>query len=159
MTGSADSQPATLDLPHFLPYQLSLVSNTISEALAEVYCDPHQLSITEWRLLAVLADQPGISASQLVRQTHIAKVAISRALKRLLARGLVRRTTIRSDRRQHKLRLSTAGENLYAEIAPRVRTRERELLAGLSREDREQLGAILERLLQTLQVRTIGEER
>lgn len=141
---------ATLDLPHFLPYLLSRVSNAVSEGLAGVYRDSADLGLTEWRLIAVLAAQPGIAATELVRITLLDKVAISRALKRLLARKLVRRTTVRNDRRQRRLRLSDAGVALYEEIAPQVAARERELLAMLGDDGRAQLEALLQRVLDGL---------
>jgi DNA-binding MarR family transcriptional regulator len=141
---------ATLDLPHFLPYLLSRVSNAVSEGLAEVYRESAELTLTEWRLLVVLAAQPGIPATELVRITLIDKVAISRALKRLLARKLVRRTLVRNDRRQRRLRLSDAGLALYESIAPRVARKERELLAMLGEAGRSQLEALLQRVLDGL---------
>lgn len=146
------STAATLDLPHFLPYLLSRVSNAVSEALAEVYRDSADLGLTEWRLIAVLAAQPGIAATELVRITLLDKVAVSRALKRLLARRLVRRTTVRNDRRQRRLRLSEAGHALYADIAPKVAEKERALLAVLGPAGRLQLETLLRQVLEALAV-------
>lgn len=146
------STEATLDLPHFLPYLLSRVSNAVSEGLAEVYRESADLSVTEWRLLAVLAAQPGVAATELVRITLLDKVAISRALKRLLARRLVRRTTVRNDRRQRRLRLSEAGHALYGSIAPKVAEKERELLAVLGTAGRMQLEKLLKQVLEALAV-------
>ena len=50
-----------LDLEKFLPYQLSVLSNTISAAIAETYSSRYGLSISEWRVLAVLGRFPGSS--------------------------------------------------------------------------------------------------
>lgn len=141
---------ATLDLPHFLPFLLSRVSNAVSEGLAEVYRQSAELTLTEWRLLVVLAAQPGLPASELVRITLIDKVAVSRALKRLQTRKLVRRTLVRNDRRQRRLRLSDAGLALYESIAPQVAQKERELLAMLGDDGRAQLEALLQQVLEGL---------
>ena len=46
---------AVLDLEHFLPYRLSVLSNTVSTALAGAYARRFGLSIPQWRVIAVLA--------------------------------------------------------------------------------------------------------
>ena len=45
---------AQLDLEHFLPYRLSVLSNRVSGTIARIYTERFQLSITEWRGMAVL---------------------------------------------------------------------------------------------------------
>ena len=54
-----------LDLEHFLPYRLSVLSNRISQDIARLYAERFDLGVTEWRLLAVLGRYPGLSASRL----------------------------------------------------------------------------------------------
>ena len=54
-----DSTP--LDLEHFLPYRLSVLSNTISAAIARDYGERFGLAVTEWRVLAVLGRSDGLS--------------------------------------------------------------------------------------------------
>ena len=41
----------TLDLERFLPYQLSVLSNRISQDIADLYQTRHSLSVTEWRMI------------------------------------------------------------------------------------------------------------
>lgn len=140
------SSPPALQLQRFLPYRLSVVSNAISAAIAQVYRDQHGLSMTEWRLLAVLAEHPQQSAQQLVMLTRLDKVSISRALKRMLDAGWVQRRVDRSDRRRLPLLLSDAGQTLYAQIAPAVAAREQQILGALDSHSREQLHQLLDRL-------------
>ena len=45
-----------LQLEAFLPYRLSLLSNAISGAIAAVYGDKFAISMTEWRILMILAE-------------------------------------------------------------------------------------------------------
>ena len=45
---------AVLELERFLPYRLSVLSNTVSQAIADSYERRFELSITEWRVMAVL---------------------------------------------------------------------------------------------------------
>ena len=60
--------PRTLDLERFLPYRLSVLANTMSTAIAGAYAERFQLSIPEWRVLAVLARNPDLSAAQVAQR-------------------------------------------------------------------------------------------
>src|SRR3954469_13741602 len=78
---------AQLDLEHFLPYRLSVLSNRISSAIAREYSQRFGLGVTEWRVMAVLGRYPGLSANQVATRTAMDKVAVSRAVARLLDAG------------------------------------------------------------------------
>ena len=58
-----------LELEKFLPYRLSVLSNTVSQAIAREYEDRFQLSITEWRVVAVLGRYDGLSAREVAERT------------------------------------------------------------------------------------------
>ncbi len=140
----------TFRLEHFLPYRLSLLSNTVSEGIANTYRDEFDLTVTEWRVIAVIGRYPGLSASEVVERTAMDKVAISRAVKRLEDRGLVERAEHASDRRRRPLRLSRdRGRPMFKEIVPRARGYEEALLAGLGAREL----AALDRLLEMLEKR------
>ena len=135
-----------LDLEHFLPYRLSVLSNRISQDIARLYADRFGLGITEWRVLAVLGRYPGLSAGQLAERTAMDKVAVSRAVARLLAAGRVKRDTHGDDRRRSVLELSEEGYRVYAEVAPAAIAYERRLLACLGPDDQAALSRLLQQL-------------
>ncbi len=141
------TKPAHFDLEHFLPYQLSVVSNTVSQGIAHIYQQNHDLTVIEWRIIAVLGRYPGLTASQIVERTVMDKVAVSRAVKRLLERGLLKRITHGSDRRRRHLELTDeTGKKTFAAIVPRARKYEQALLAGLSSAEVQTLLELLDRL-------------
>lgn len=135
-----------LDLEHFLPYRLSVLSNRISQDIARLYADRFGLGITEWRVLAVLGRYPGLSASQLAERTAMDKVAVSRAVASLLAAGRLTRDTHGDDRRRSVLELSEEGRRVYAEVAPAALAYERRLLSNLKVEDRTALARLVDLL-------------
>jgi DNA-binding MarR family transcriptional regulator len=139
---------APLELERFLPYRLSILSNRISQAIAREYQDRFDLSMTEWRVMAVLAryDGEGLSAREVAGYTEMDKVAVSRALARLVAAKRVTRRGHDDDKRRSVLRLSTAGWKVHDAVAPLARAHERELLARLGAEERRALLAILDKL-------------
>lgn len=135
-----------LELEHFLPYRLSVVSNHISQTIADAYAERFGISITEWRVLAVLGRFPELSANGVAERTAMDKVAVSRAVARLLRTGMIERETHDSDRRRSVLRLSGTGYQVYDQVAPMALEYERRLLAGFSDSERATLGRLLDRL-------------
>ena len=139
---------ALLELETFLPYRLSVLSNTLSQAIARVYEKRFDLSVTEWRAMAVLGHCADISAREVAERTAMDKVAVSRAVARMLSKGLIERGTASHDKRLSVLRLSDEGWKIYDQVAPLALEHEQRLLAHLSMEEREWLTRILETLWQ-----------
>lgn len=139
-------QHALLVLERFLPYRLSVLSNRISQAIADTYGARFGIGITEWRVIAVLGRNPGLSANGVAERTAMDKVAVSRTIARLLERDLVQRDTHGDDRRRSVLELSEAGYRIYDEVVPLALARERALLAHFSAEEKQQLDALMTKL-------------
>ena len=137
-----------LELERFLPYRLSILSNRVSQAIAREYTDRFNLSMTEWRVMAVLArfNGEGMSAREVADRTAMDKVAVSRALARLTASGRVSRSTHGGDKRRSVLRLTAKGWKIHDTVAPRARAHERELLGHLTAEEKKMLTQILDKL-------------
>ncbi|WP_237561471.1 MarR family winged helix-turn-helix transcriptional regulator [Frateuria defendens] len=146
----ADAEHAPLELERFLPYRLSILSNTISQAIADDYQRHYDLSVTEWRVMAVLARFHGLSAREVSERTAMDKVAVSRALARLVAAGRVHRATHHGDKRRSVLSLTEAGWAVHDAVAPMARSHERAVLKKLDAEERAWLVRILDKLEQGL---------
>ncbi len=158
-TGAPGADRRGFALEHFLPYRLSVLTNTISGAIARLYARRFGLTIPEWRVMAVLDRFGPLSANQVCRRTAMDKVRVSRAVARLVARGLVARRADPHDRRRAVLRLAAQGRAvlrlaaqgraIHHRIVPLARAREARLLAPLTPAER----ATLDRLLTKLQTR------
>ena len=151
------AHPDTIDLDRFLPYRLSVLTNLVSSTIAEAYQRRFGLSIPEWRVLAVLARHPGLSAAEVARLTRMDAVAVSRAVARLLAAGRLRRTIARDDRRRSVLAVTATGTAVYREVAPLALGYERELLATLGAAERAALDRALDAL--TTRAQALSEAR
>lgn len=136
-----------LILEDFLPYRLSILSNTVSSTIASAYNKRFGLSIPEWRVIAVLGRFPGISAVEVAERTLMDKVAVSRAVTKLIKTGRIDRQFADADRRRSILHLSEEGRNVHDEIAPLALKFEEDLLHGLSEEEINTLNVVMERLL------------
>ncbi len=154
---AATTKPhAELDLEHFLPYRLSVLSNRVSRAIARVYVEKFALGVTEWRVMAVLGRYPDLSANEVAQRTAMDKVAVSRAVARLVEAGRLDREMHDDDRRRSVLRLSEDGYRIYDEVAPLAMGFERRLLDGMDAAERELLFRLLDRL-DELEIRAEAE--
>ena len=136
-----------LRLENFLPYRLAVLSNTVSTTVARAYDKRFSVSIPEWRVIAVLGRFPGLSAVEVAGRTLMDKVAVSRAVTKLIKNGRIDREFADADKRRSILHLSEEGKQLHDEIAQLALQFERDLLQGFSEEEVETLNSIMERLL------------
>ncbi len=138
--------PRTLNLAAFVPYQLSIASNAVSDRIAHQYQARFGLKIPEWRLMAVLGQGAPMSQRDLVAATRMDKVTVSRAAAALAGRDLISRAASARDGRSHMLALTDDGLALYDEISPAALIMEQAMLACLSLDERVALSSMLIRL-------------
>jgi DNA-binding MarR family transcriptional regulator len=143
---AAETVERALDLAHFVPYRLSVLSNRVSGAIARTYSERFDLTIPEWRVMAVLGGAGGLSAGDVAQRTAMDKVQVSRAIARLVAHKRVQRGADSADARVTRLSLSAKGRTIYDEIAPLALALEDLLLDALTPAERTNLDAILAKL-------------
>ena len=153
----APANPPALSLERFVPYRLSVLANTVSAALSGAYARRFGLTVPEWRVIAVLARAPGLSAAEVAARTAMDKVAVSRAVAGLARSGRVRRAQATRDRRRSVLTLTTRGRSVYRRIVPLALAYERRLLETLSADEQAKFGELLARLLD--RARRLGPAR
>lgn len=144
-----------LTLENFLPYRLSITSHTVSTNIARVYEKRFGVSIPEWRVIAILGRFPGLSAVEVADRTLMDKVAVSRAVTKLIKNGRIDREFADADRRRSILNLSEQGQQVHNEIAPLALQFEQELLRDISDEDFQIFNQVLEQLLE--KARQLGD--
>ena len=137
-----------LELRQFLPFRLSLLSNRVSNGIAQTYQTRFALTVTQWRVMAIVGRHAGISAQEVVQRSAMDKVAVSRAVSALAERGVVHRAAHTEDRRRVALSLTDQGHHLYAEIIPAALRFENRLLEALSARERRQFDDLIGRLIE-----------
>jgi DNA-binding MarR family transcriptional regulator len=136
----------TLDLDHFLPYRLSILSNRASDAIARHYSNRFGLSVPEWRVMAVLGQTPGMSARDVAQRTAMDKVQVSRAVASLVEARRAKREGDEVDGRVTRLSLTTKGQAIYDEVVPLALHLEDVFLAALTPEERKTLNTLMDKL-------------
>jgi len=136
-----------LILEDFLPYRLSVLSHTVSTTLGRMYEKRFGLSIPEWRVIAILGRFPGLSAAEVAERTLMDKVAVSRAVTKLIRSGRIDRRFADADRRRSILNLSDEGQRVHDDVAALALAFERDLLQGTDEKTYADLNRALDRLL------------
>lgn len=133
-------------LEDFLPYRLSLASNAVSQAIGRAYEADYELSMQEWRIVAVLAEGGELTQQEIVGRTKMDKVTVSRAARALEQRGILRRKPSSEDARSLRLSLTAEGRRIYVQVVPAAIDLEREVLKDFTARERADLEALLRRV-------------
>ncbi|MEL7040584.1 MAG: MarR family winged helix-turn-helix transcriptional regulator [Pseudomonadota bacterium] len=140
-----NDRPA-LSLDGFLPYRLSVLSNAVSTKIAKIYQEEFDLSVWQWRIIAVLGEREGLTSTEVAQRTLMDKPTVSRAAASLIERGILERHIDADDRRRAPMRLTDEGQAIYADVMPRTMASEREMLKALSSDEEATLHNLLTRL-------------
>jgi homoprotocatechuate degradation regulator HpaR len=78
----------------------------------------HGISEQQWRILRALASDGPMRAGDLAAATLLSAPSVSRLLKSLSARGLIRRAASTDDLRATRITITAKGRRLVEQIAP-----------------------------------------
>ena len=149
MSDATPSTPHVLRLDHYWPYQIAVLSDRIARRTTRTVKE-HGLNLSQWRVLAAVAEQPGRTAVEVVRITPMDKGIVSRATRGLLDRGLIRREASQLDGRLSHLFLTDRGADLYETLTPQVEAITLGVADTLDTTQQERLTAMLRDLMQVI---------
>jgi DNA-binding MarR family transcriptional regulator len=129
-----------------ISYRMHRVANALSRSAALRYRAGFDVSLMEWRIIALLGDFAPLTLKQLARESGLDKSQASRAVADLVRRGLVLREIGRQDAREVALRLSAAGRRTYAGLIAAARERDAAFESCLTAEERQALQSVLHKL-------------
>lgn len=78
----------------------------------------HGLTEQQWRVVRVLAEQPGIDAGSLAKRSYLLAPSLTRILQHLESRRLIRRDADENDQRRSVFSLTGRGRRLFDAVAP-----------------------------------------
>jgi DNA-binding MarR family transcriptional regulator len=106
-------------IPHFenhLCYWLQFVADHVTARLAREL-EEHDITVNEWVVLRTLFDAPCLPHHVLTRLLGMTRTATWKAVRRLEARGFIRRELARGEARLQGLSLTEQGEALVPQLA------------------------------------------
>lgn len=144
-----DEAGTGLTVEHFLTTTVSRVGNALRRTITVPYADAFQITVTEWRMLSVLAHAHTLPFAQLVTASATDKALVSRTLRLLESRGLVAIATEgHTPRKKLLCTITPEGQALHDQIIPIARQRQAAVLRVLSPEERRVLFTALGKLHQ-----------
>jgi DNA-binding MarR family transcriptional regulator len=147
----------TLDLDRYVPAFITFIANKLSNSATALYQREFGVNVTEWRIMSLLAIEPGIPASRICHVIGFDKGAVSRTLAGLEKRGLVAIRTDPNDGRTHSISLTAKGRTTHDRVIVAAFERERRLLSCFSKDEQEVLIDLLRRLHENLGAVTSGD--
>lgn len=144
---SSRQQPhQVLDLERYVPALLVFLANKLTSSASAIFRRQFGIGTTEWRVLAMVAVQPDITAGRICRVIGFDKAAVSRALAVLQQKALVQARSHETDGRSSACALTARGWHLHDRVLKIALEREQRLLGDLSGAERETLIGLLNRL-------------
>ncbi len=128
-------------------YRLSFLANQLVGPVYAGIERDHGLTRPEFLVLFVLAQQDGMTASDIVSLSGLPKNSISRGVQLAEGKKLVRRRRDPGDGRRSFLHIEPAGQALHAELVSRFTDQEARLLMPLDPQEREQLTVLLRKMV------------
>jgi DNA-binding MarR family transcriptional regulator len=129
-----------------VPALITFIANKLSRSATVLYQKRFGVNVTEWRILVLLAIEPGIPASRICHVIGFDKGPVSRTLSIMQGRGLVAIKAGPKDGRTHSISLTPKGRAIHDDIMVVALERESRLLGCLQKEEREVLINLLARV-------------
>ena len=132
-------------LESILPYLMNCLTFRMNQLLNQ---DLRKLGLTisNWRLLAVLDYNESASINELVSYAMIEQSTVSRLITRMEEEGLVRRDRIDQDGRVRSISMTDKGREIYTQVQSITMAHAERALLNLSEEEK----SALERLISVM---------
>jgi DNA-binding MarR family transcriptional regulator len=130
-----------------VPFLMVAASNKIVASASQAYMRQYRLGIMEWRVMALLAADPGITGKDISLLSGVTAGSVSRAINILKKLRYLDVSNDAADNRRSILKLNAAGRALHNRIIISALERETLLLTGFSQAERRTLLGYLRRLL------------
>ena len=118
---SSESPALEFNLDRAWSYKISVLADLVSRQVSDAVGRVSDLNLSQWRVIAAIADQPGRTASQVVALTPMDKAIVSRAVSGLVSRNYLQRRASETDGRLSHLFLTEAGDQAYTTILKELR--------------------------------------
>lgn len=141
-----DGTELQLQLDTFIPFELAVIANRISQMIGNLISSSFDLQVPDWRILVTLDRYGPLPPNEVAEKTAMDKARVSRAQRRLSDLKLVSIADDPDDGRRKVLSLEALGHKVCREIIPEALEKERQLLNCLSPAEEVALRSILAKL-------------
>lgn len=133
-------------LHRIVGYQLAQATIVTTQVFATKVGEPFDLRPVEFTILALVDENPDVSAKQLAHALAVTAPNITVWIDRLEGRGLVRRERSETDRRAQHIRATAKGAKLARQAAEILKESEQAAFAALTEGERGILVELLHKV-------------
>lgn len=135
----------------YFTYRLERLKTAAIKAANPYYLDAVNLRVRELRVLRLLQESPGVTASELRHKLVLDKTLMSKNITQLERQGLIQRTPDPQDTRLHRLSLTKEGERVCKKSNQIGTTLEEEMFARLTAAEWRRLQQLLDKAYASFQ--------
>lgn len=135
-----------LDLPNFVPYRITTLAALVRRELANIYRDDPGLNEPEWKVMTTLAHFGPLPSGEIGQYVTLDRVAVSRALARLIDLGLAKRTENLADQRMFTVDLTPRAARIYDRMTAQALEIEETIIATLDQDEVRDLLRLLDKV-------------
>lgn len=131
----------------YVTFRLSRLQAALNAQAAQLLASGAGLTLTQWRILALIDDGGETTHGALMRSGAFDKGLLSRTLAGMIEHGLLSESRDDSDQRRQILRLTPLGLERRARAAPLMQARRARLLRDFTPEETDALMHALDKLM------------
>jgi MarR family transcriptional regulator, temperature-dependent positive regulator of motility len=133
--------------PCWLSFRMNFIAFGFNSPVYRWIEDRHGLVRPEFVALYAVGLQEGVAAKNIVASASLPKNTLSRAIRKLLTRRLLKRETDPNDLRSYGLWLTPAGRAIFDETMPVMVEHQNAMLSGLTKAEQRTLCELLDKFV------------
>jgi DNA-binding MarR family transcriptional regulator len=146
-------RPNSSFVDDYLAALLAQASHLISNEFHRIV-NQNGFSISEWRVLASLYDNPNLSIGRLSEITLSKQPTITRLLNRMSSKGFVIKVDHPIDKRVTLVRITPTGEKIVKKLIDLAKDHESKVLSPFGKEHSEALKEVLRQMILIRQIQS-----
>lgn len=140
----------------FVTFRLARLQSSLNAQAIHLLKGKAGLSLVEWRLIQVLRISKNATMTEIAAMVQMDKGQLSRKIKAMVAKGLLRLKTDKDDQRVQHLQLTPAAHLLSDEMMPTMEARQKLLLSDISAEELEIFYHVVDKIEKASKIRNIA---
>ncbi len=129
-----------------LPLEFQLTAAALSDHDNQILLNSVSIGLAQYKVLAVLVKKQSVTQKEIATTLDQTEASVSRQLSAMFDDGLVKSEPKKGDRRVHLISLTPRGKRIAKKAAGALTKANKEVFAKLSRQQKNHLAAILEKL-------------
>lgn len=131
---------------HFVTFRLAQLQKNLNAQATELLMEGIGFTLVEWRLIQLLRIYDNASSTEIAGILQMDRGQLSRKIKKMVDRGLLRFETDANDQRVQHLHLTEAAHDLSRKMMPTMAARQDLLLADVTSEDLDAFYRVVEKI-------------